>query len=149
MNEPFTVPVNIFLVEDNPADVYLIQQVLEENGIHHELRVASDGSEALSLLCPKGLLPLPDKPGLILLDLNLPKHDGMEILECIRQNHSLAAVPVIVLTSSDSPKDRSTALELGATKYLRKPSSLHEFIAIGGVIKALLPEYSLSPQPNL
>jgi CheY-like chemotaxis protein len=139
-----SVPAHIFMAEDNPADVYLIRHVLKETGIDFQLAVASDGKQALSFLCREGGFAETPMPTLILLDLNLPKHDGTEILERIRNDHTLASVPVIILTSSDSPKDRLTATELGATRYLRKPSSLNEFMAVGAVIKEVLAA-SLAP----
>jgi CheY-like chemotaxis protein len=133
-----SAPAHIFMAEDNPADVYLIRYVLKESGIDLPLTVASDGKQALTFLGQEGDGAETPMPALILLDLNLPKHDGTEILERIRQDSTLASVPVIILTSSDSPKDRLTATELGATRYLRKPSSLNEFMAVGAVIKEVL-----------
>src|SRR4051812_20488318 len=104
--------VHIFLAEDNPADVYLIRQSLHEHGIPCQLDVASDGEQALHFLRHQTLFASGTAPALILLDLNLPKHDGIEVLQHVRQNQRLASVPVILLTSSDSPKDRLTATEL-------------------------------------
>jgi two-component system, chemotaxis family, response regulator Rcp1 len=132
------------MAEDNPADVYLIRYVLKESGIDFHLNVATDGKEALSFLFGEDGFDETETPALILLDLNLPKHDGTEILERIRRDETFASVPVIILTSSDSPKDRLIATELGATRYLRKPSSLNEFMAVGTVIKEVL---AASPAP--
>lgn len=128
----------ILLAEDNPADVYLIRHALAENSVACSLEVARDGREALSFLCPKDDSPNSAPPDLILLDLNLPQHDGMEILQHIRQSHRLEAVPVIVFTSSDSPSDRLSATQLGITRYIKKPSLLDEFLAIGAVIREVL-----------
>jgi CheY-like chemotaxis protein len=114
----------IFLAEDNPADVYLIEQALREHGVNYQLEVAEDGKEALKFLRSDTRVSECSQPGLILLDLNLPQHDGTEILRCIRQSPPLASVPVVVFTSSDSPKDRLLAIQSGATRYFRKPSSL-------------------------
>lgn len=138
LNRVSSAPAHIFMAEDNPADVYLIRHVLKESGIDFQLKVAADGKQALSFLCGEGSFDETSMPALILLDLNLPKHDGTEILERIRRDRAFASVPVIILTSSDSPKDRLTATELGATCYLRKPSSLNEFMAVGAVIKEVL-----------
>ena len=126
----------ILLAEDNPADVYLIREALREHGINCNIREASDGKEVLSLLAPTqaGDLNL----DLIILDLNLPRHDGIEILQYIRDNRLLTHVPVVVLTSSDSPRDRSVANELGARRYLRKPSNLSDFMSLGAVFRDLL-----------
>jgi CheY-like chemotaxis protein len=128
----------ILLAEDNPADVYLIREALREHGVEAMIRVASDGREVLDLICPKKAGAEIPRLDLIILDLNLPRHDGIEILEQLRCSPQLASVPVVVLTSSDSPRDQKVANELGATCYLRKPSSLEHFMALGKVLKGLL-----------
>lgn len=131
----------IFLAEDNPADVYLIGHVLREHGVAFDLEVAENGKQAMSFLLGEASFSKTARPGLILLDLNLPQHDGTEILRCIRQHRLLASVPVVVFTSSDSPKDRFMAMQSGATRYFRKPSSLQEYIAIGATLKELLRDH--------
>jgi chemotaxis family two-component system response regulator Rcp1 len=128
----------ILLAEDNPADVYLIREALREHGVDATVRVASDGREVLQLICPDNAGTAVPRPDLIILDLNLPRHDGIEILERLRGSAQLAGVPVVVLTSSDSPRDQKVANQLGATCYLRKPSSLEQFLALGEVLKRLL-----------
>ncbi|HWE51672.1 MAG TPA: response regulator [Bryobacteraceae bacterium] len=128
----------IFMAEDNPADVYLIKQALKLHEVEYDLKVAEDGRQALSFLRSDANLSDATCPRLILLDLNLPQHDGTEILLCVRQNRVLASVPVVVFTSSDSPKDRSTAMQFGATRYFKKPSNLQDFMAIGAALKELL-----------
>jgi CheY-like chemotaxis protein len=100
--------------------------------------VALDGNEALSLLRSEGKFKDAARPNLILLDLNLPRHDGMEILQHVRQDCQLADVPVIIFTSSDSPADRLSATHLGVTRFIRKPSLLDDFIAVGAVIREVL-----------
>lgn len=130
--------VQILLAEDNPADVYLIRHALAENNVSCSLELARDGKEALSFLRARSDSVSTAAPDLILLDLNLPQHDGVEILQHIRQNGRLAAVPVIVFTSSDSPSDRLSATQLGITRYIKKPSLLDEFLAIGAVIREVL-----------
>jgi chemotaxis family two-component system response regulator Rcp1 len=127
-------PARILLGEDNPADVYLIRQALDEIGITYDLKVAVHGGEVLDLVAgkPSGV------PDLIVLDLNLPRHEGLEILKFIRESVDLSRVPVVILTSSDSPKDRIAASELGADCYIRKPSNLDEFMAIGRTFHSLL-----------
>ena len=126
-------PVRILLAEDNPADVYLIQEALREHNVDHQLSLAQDGEQVLKLL-----LDVETRPDLLLMDLNMPKRTGGEVLERLRKEPGCAALPVIVLTSSDSPMDRAEALRLGATLFLRKPSGLDEFLAIGASIKTLL-----------
>src|SRR5664279_285553 len=95
----------ILLAEDNPADVYLLRVALEEHGIKFPLQVATDGREVLQILSEEGTLPATELT-LIILDLNLPRHDGIEILQRVRETESLTRIPVVVLTSSDSPRDR-------------------------------------------
>lgn len=128
----------ILLAEDNPADVYLIREALREHRVDATVRVASDGREVLQLICPDNADRAVPRLDLIILDLNLPRHDGIEILERLRGSAQLAGVPVVVLTSSDSPRDQKVANQLGATCYLRKPSSLEQFLALGEVLKRLL-----------
>jgi CheY-like chemotaxis protein len=127
----------ILLAEDNPADVYLIRAALEEHGIDCPVQVAADGQEVLRIIGEEGALA-ETQLGLIILDLNLPRHDGIEILERLRQTERLAHVPVVVLTSSDSPRDRIVASSLGAACFLRKPSNLEQFLNLGLMFKELL-----------
>ncbi|HLK47041.1 MAG TPA: response regulator [Bryobacteraceae bacterium] len=125
----------ILLAEDNPADVYLIREALREHGVECPLRVVWDGKEVLEFLTGQTER---SNLGLIILDLNLPRHDGIEVLQRLRETAALSEVPVVVLTSSDSPRDRVVASELGASCYLRKPSGLEQFLSLGGVFKNLL-----------
>jgi CheY-like chemotaxis protein len=127
----------ILLAEDNPADVYLIRTALDEHGVDIPLQVAADGSEVLRVIQEEESLA-ETQLELIILDLNLPRHDGIEILRRLRETERLARIPVVVLTSSDSPSDRLAASELGAACFLRKPSNLEQFLSLGGVFKALL-----------
>jgi CheY-like chemotaxis protein len=124
--------VQILLAEDNPADVYLIEEALREHKIDFRITVAEDGEMAMSLLSNDAL-----RPDIVLLDLNMPKRGGGEVLDQLRKK-SGPDVPVIVLTSSDSPSDREDAMRLGATCYIRKPTGLDEFLEIGATIKRLV-----------
>ena len=126
----------VLLAEDNPSDVYLIREALREHDVDCNLRVASDGKDALSIIA--GAVSGAGAISLIILDLNLPRHDGIEILQKLRESPALEHVPVVVLTSSDSPRDRLVANQLGATRYLRKPSNLEAFLSLGAVFKELL-----------
>lgn len=128
----------ILLAEDNPADVYLIREALTEHGVDYPVRVAADGRDVLKFLSDVESQSGNQDLSLIILDLNLPLHDGIEILQRLRQTPSLGTVPVVILTSSDSPRDRIVASELGAACYLRKPSSLDQFLGLGAVFKSLL-----------
>lgn len=122
----------IFIAEDNPADIYLLRMAFEEAGQNDvELIIASDGEEALDLVGHKGGFREIGKPDLIILDLNLPKSDGEDVLRFIRRTDEYNTTPVVVLTSSDSPRDRQSAWELGANCYLTKPSDLEAFMCLG------------------
>ena len=128
----------ILLAEDNPADVYLIREALREHCVDCTLRVASDGTEVLRIISPEQSHGEAQRLSLIILDLNQPRHDGIEILQRLQETPELAQIPVVILTSSDSPRDRLIANQLGAKRYLRKPSSLVEFLNLGAVFKGLL-----------
>lgn len=125
----------IFIAEDNPADIYLLRMAFEEAGQNDvELIIASDGEEALNLVGHKGGFREIGKPDLIILDLNLPKSDGEDVLRFIRRTDEYNTTPVVVLTSSDSPRDRQSAWELGANCYLTKPSDLEAFMCLGKML---------------
>jgi len=128
----------VLLADDNPSDVYLIKEALREHSVECVLRVVSDGKDALGIISSETEHACAGSLSLIILDLNLPRHDGIEILQKLRESARLDHIPVVVLTSSDSPRDRVLANELGATRYLRKPSSLEEFLGLGAVFKELL-----------
>jgi two-component system, chemotaxis family, response regulator Rcp1 len=132
----------ILLAEDNPADVYLVREALAEHKVKATVLAVSNGQEVLQILEKLGQTGEPRRLGLIILDLNLPRHDGLEILERLRKIEGLPQVPVVVLTSSDSPKDRLLATQMGASRFLRKPSGLDQFLSLGAVFKSLL------EQPN-
>ena len=127
---------NILLVEDNPADVGLVREALEEHASACELIVITDGESAIEFLrdvAGKGT----QGPDLIVLYLNLPRRTGREVLEFIRSSSKFTEVPIVILSSSDGRKDRDDATRLGATRYIRKPSRLEEFIKLGAVFKQL------------
>lgn len=126
--------VRILLAEDNDGDVFLVRRALEKQGLSCKLVVAHNGEEALRLLDTADSGPPGDAPELILLDLNLPRVDGSEILAHLRRTPTFSGTPVIVLTSSDSPGDRDLAMSLGANAYFRKPTDLQAFMQLGQVI---------------
>jgi CheY-like chemotaxis protein len=135
----------VLLAEDNAADVYLIREALREHSVDCELQVAPDGQEVMQVLTNNaGQL---SQLKLIILDLNLPRHDGIEILERLRET-GLQHVPVVVLTSSDSQRDRDLAIQLGAVRFLRKPSELEQFLSLGAVFKELLSGGATSAAPE-
>lgn len=123
--------LHILLAEDNFGDVLLVRQALTEHRIHHELHVVKDGDEALQFLDRMGETGEPPCPDVLLLDLNLPKVDGPQVLQAFRKHPACAKTPVVVVTSSDAPADRKRAAALGATAYFRKPYDLSEFMKLG------------------
>jgi CheY-like chemotaxis protein len=126
----------IVLIEDNPGDVYLIELALKFHHIDCQLTHFEDGEEALRGLLDGEATPLPD---LILVDLNLPRVDGKQVLSRMREHPTLGAVPIAVLTSSFSPRDYDDVVKLGARKYIHKPTRLQDYLsAIGGAVKELL-----------
>ena len=122
---------NILLVEDNPDDVLLTRRALQKNNILNELVVAEDGVEALDYLFGQGAYAGRDvriQPQVILLDIKLPRMDGIEVLRRIRANESTRLLPVVMLTSSSEERDRLETYSLGANSYIRKPVDFHQFI---------------------
>lgn len=130
-------PCRIVLMEDNPADVYLIRTALDEHGTKYKLEVLSDGPQCIALIESRRRNPALEIPDLIVLDLNLPTHDGTAILQMIKETPALSDVPVAILTSSESPKERASAEALGANRFIRKPIELDEFLQIGGILKSM------------
>jgi len=129
----------ILLAEDNDGDVFLVRRALEKRGLPYELVLAHNGEEALVWLDDHaGEKSVNGRPDLIPLDLNLPRVDGGQLLSHIRNSDSFSGTPVIVLTSSDSPKDRQMALDLGANLYFRKPTELASFMDLGRVSEETL-----------
>jgi chemotaxis family two-component system response regulator Rcp1 len=122
--------IEILLVEDNPGDVRLIQEALKENKVRNRLHVAQDGVEALDFLRQKGALADAPRPDLILLDLNLPKKDGREVLSDIKGDPDLKRIPVVVLTTSDDEYDILESYNLHANAYVTKPLDLDQFLKI-------------------
>jgi len=131
MNEaPRRRPIEILLVEDNPGDVRLMMEILKEGLTLSHLTVARDGDEALALLNREGIHSQTPRPDLIVLDLNLPKRDGRELLGEIKENASLRRIPVVVLTSSNAVQDLQKAYDLQANCYIIKPVGLERFMSV-------------------
>ncbi|MFD1514079.1 response regulator [Halomarina rubra] len=128
MNNPAGREIDILLVEDNPGDVRLTQEAFREAQICNELHITTDGVEALEFLFRHGEYADAPRPDIILLDLNLPRKDGDEVLAEIRDHHPLSNVPVIILTSSEAEEDVVKSYELRANAYLTKPVDPGEFI---------------------
>ena len=123
-------PIQILLVEDNPGDVRLTIEALKEGKVSNNLSVARDGVEALSFLRREGSHGNAARPDLILLDLNLPKKDGREVLAEIKEDSRLRRIPVVVLTTSKAEEDILRTYDLHANCYITKPVDLEQFISV-------------------
>ena len=124
---------DILLVEDNPDDVELTRLAFTEAGEPHRLHVVSDGAEAVDYLLRRGrhaARDLADLPALVLLDLNLPRLDGREVLQAIRADDTTRCLPVVVLTTSAEPFDVEQAYALGANSYIQKPVEFDRFVEV-------------------
>jgi CheY-like chemotaxis protein len=132
-------PITILLAEDNPGDVFLVRRALEKHGLEKvELVVVEDGQAALRYIDRVDADEAVFAPDLALLDLNLPRATGSRILTRIRQSHRFNGIPIIIVTSSDSPLDRDSAAKLGATGYFQKPGDLASFMRLGKIVRDAL-----------
>ncbi len=123
-------PVEILMVEDSPGDARLAAEALKEGKVLHRMTVVADGVEAMACLRREGAYAGARRPDLILLDLNLPKKDGREVLAEIKRDDSLKSIPVVVLTTSAAEADILRSYELHANCYITKPVDLDQFIAV-------------------
>jgi len=123
-------PVEVLLVEDNPGDVRLTREALKEGKIRNNLHVARDGVEALAFLRREGEHADAPRPDVILLDLNLPRKDGREVLTEVKSDPALRQIPVVILTSSQAEEDICRAYDLHANCYISKPVDLDQFIRV-------------------
>jgi CheY-like chemotaxis protein len=124
MTQPETQPISVLLVEDDPGDVVLIQEAFEHNKVRNSLHVVGDGVEAMAFL-REG-----NRPDLILLDLNLPRKDGREVLAEIKSDPLLRSIPVVVLTTSKAEEDILRSYDLHANAYVTKPVDFNRFIEV-------------------
>jgi chemotaxis family two-component system response regulator Rcp1 len=129
-NGNFVQPIEILLVEDNPADVRLTVEALKEEKIYNNLHVVTDGVEAIAFLRREGKYAKAVRPDLIFLDLNLPRKDGREVLKEIKSDDNLKAIPVVVLTVSKSEEDIVKSYKLHANCYITKPVDLNQFMKV-------------------
>jgi len=127
MSNEWMNPIEILLVEDNPADVRLTREALREEKIHNNLNVVNDGVEAMAYLRRQGAYANAVRPDLILLDLNLPRKDGREVLSEIKNDKNLKCIPVVVLTVSNAEADILKTYNLHANCYITKPLDLEQF----------------------
>jgi CheY-like chemotaxis protein len=131
-------PITILLAEDNPGDVFLVRRALEKHGLSVELVIVEDGQAALRYVERVDTDDSVFSPDLALLDLNLPRATGNRILKRIRQSQRCSGIPIIIITSSDSPLDRDAAAKLGATGYFQKPGDLAGFMQLGQIVRDAL-----------
>lgn len=124
------VPIEILLVEDNPGDVRLTVEALKEAKVRNNLHVAKDGVEAMEFLRRAGAHAEAPRPDLVLLDLNLPRKDGREVLQEIKTDPDLDLIPVVVLTTSQAEQDVLESYQLHANAYVTKPVDLERFLQV-------------------
>ncbi|HSF52978.1 MAG TPA: response regulator [Algoriphagus sp.] len=129
------LPIKILLVEDNEGDILLTTEALEECKVSNELKVLRDGSEALHFLLTKSKQSLDELPDLILLDINLPKKNGHEVLESVKNHPDLKHIPIIILTTSSSEIDILRAYQEHANCYIIKPLEVNEFLNVTSKIE--------------
>jgi CheY-like chemotaxis protein len=123
-------PIEVLLVEDSPGDVRLTREAFKDAKVHISLHVAPDGAEAMDFLNREGKYSNAPRPDLILLDLNLPKKDGREVLEEIKESPALKSIPVVILTTSASDADILRSYRLHANCYITKPVDLDGFLEV-------------------
>ena len=123
-------PVEILLVEDDPADVVMTREAFHDYKVRNQLHVVNDGAEAMAFLRQEGEYADRPRPDLVLLDLNLPKMDGREVLQAIKSDPDLASIPVVVLTTSENEDDVLSSYSLHANAYVTKPVDFERFIEV-------------------
>jgi CheY-like chemotaxis protein len=123
-------PIEVLLVEDDPGDVLMTREAFEEHKVRNRLNVVSDGVEALAYLRQEGPYTDAVRPDLILLDLNLPRRDGRQVLQEIKSDESLRQIPVVVLTTSQLDEDIVRSYQLHANAYVTKPVDFDQFISV-------------------
>jgi CheY-like chemotaxis protein len=123
-------PIEVLLVEDDPGDVLMTQEAFEEHKVRNRLTVVADGAEALAYLRREGPYGDAVRPDLILLDLNLPRRDGREVLAEIKKDEDLGRIPVVVLTTSSADEDILRSYQLHANAYVTKPVDFERFISV-------------------
>jgi CheY-like chemotaxis protein len=132
MNAPVepVMPIEVLLVEDDPGDVLMTREAFEEHKVRNTLHVVTDGEEALAYLRREGRHANATRPDLILLDLNLPRVDGREVLATVKADEELRSIPVVVLTTSQADEDILRSYQLHANAYVTKPVDFDTFISV-------------------
>ncbi|OAA25639.1 Response regulator receiver domain protein [Frankia sp. EI5c] len=129
MTKP-VVPVEVLLVEDDPGDVLMTREAFEDHKLKNNLNVVSDGVEALAYLRGEGSYSGVPRPDLILLDLNLPRRDGREVLAEVKSDERLRRIPIVVLTTSEAEEDVLRSYDLHANAYITKPVDFDRFVSV-------------------
>lgn len=145
---PGTEPIQVLLVEDNPADVRLTRMALDGGAIRKQVSIANDGDVAIAFLKQEGDYASAPRPDLILLDLNLPGKSGHEVLAAIKQDQELRTIPTVVLTTSDREQDIRLSYELSANCFVTKPIGLERFLQAVRRIEAFWMETATLPGPQ-
>jgi CheY-like chemotaxis protein len=128
--KPAGQPIEVLLVEDDPGDVLLIQEAFADNKLLNNLNVVNDGEQALAYLRREGQYDHATRPDLVLLDLNLPRKDGREVLAEVKGDEALRTIPIVVLTTSEAEEDVLRSYQLHANAYVPKPVDFERFVAI-------------------
>jgi chemotaxis family two-component system response regulator Rcp1 len=123
--------LEVLLVEDNPGDIRLIQEAFNEGDVQSHLNIARDGEQAMAYLRQEGIFSRSPRPAFILLDLNLPRKDGREVLEEIKQDENLRRIPVVILSTSTNAEDVRRAYDLHANCYVSKPIDMDQLVQLG------------------
>jgi DNA-binding response OmpR family regulator len=135
MKPSFDKEIEILLIEDNPADVRLVQEVFKEARIHNKIYVTLNGEKAMRLLRRESEYAQASRPDLIILDLNLPKKQGKEVLKEIKEDENLKTIPVVILTTSNAEEDLIETYQNNANCYITKPVDLDNFINVVKIIE--------------
>jgi CheY-like chemotaxis protein len=128
--KPAGQPIEVLLVEDDPGDVLLIREAFDFNKVHNNLHVVADGEQALAYLRQEGEYAAKPRPDLVLLDLNLPRKDGREVLAEAKDDPDLRTIPIVVLTTSEAEEDVLKSYQLHANAYVTKPVDFERFVSI-------------------
>ncbi len=132
MTQPFEAEreIQVLLVEDDPGDVLMTREAFEDYKVHNQLHVVNDGEQAMAFLRQEGEYAALPRPDLVLLDLNLPRMDGRQVLEAIKSDPELSSIPVVVLTTSEAEDDVLSSYSLHANAYVTKPVDFERFINV-------------------
>lgn len=141
-----TQPIEILLVEDNPGDVRLTQEAMRDAKVRNRMETVPDGMEAMAFLRQEGRYANSPRPDMILLDLNLPRKSGLEVLQEVKADEDLRRIPIVVLTTSQAERDIVKSYDLHANAYIAKPVELDQFLSVVKAIEGFWLEIVRLPQ---